>query len=154
MAATPEALYAQRDAATGDACVPMARLADGGTDFHPLEDGTALHVVPCRATFADVISVVILERDGVLRTLHFPDPGMRMGSRWQDARMDRIGVTTWLSSPTMHDDGSLVSRQRIAPGMGDGDIVQRYRIEDGSPVLSHFTIERVSEPAITLWSLP
>lgn len=66
-------------------------------------------------------------------------------------RVALIGVTTVLSSIRFLDDGTRGTRKRIAPGTGDGDIVQRYRVEDGATVLSRFAIELQGQPAITLW---
>lgn len=151
---TAKTLYAQRDAELPGVCVPPDALPSVHIVSHTLEGGATLHVLPCRATVADMIHVAILERGAVVRTLSFPDPGVSAGERWQDARLDRIGVTRELSSLQMLEDGSLVSSNRLPPGLGEGLIVQHYRLEDGSPVLTRFAIELQARDPITLWPLP
>lgn len=153
-AATPEALFAHRDATAPDRCERVGQLSANGIDSRHIGGGSTLHVVPCRSTFADVISMVLIEQDGALNTLSFPDPGLALDTGWQNARLNRIGVTTLLSSPRWRDDGTLVSSNRMAPGMGDGYIVRYYRFDDGAPVLSRFAIERPGQAEITLWSQP
>jgi len=153
-AATAEALFALRDASEPGECVPAADLPIAGIASTRLNDGATLHVVPCRATVADVMSLLIIEQGEVLRVLSFPDPGFRMGDDGQGARIDRMGVTRQLSSLQVRADGQVVTGNRIPPGLGDGYIVQTYALEDSSPVLSRFAIERQGHPAITLWPLP
>lgn len=153
-AVTPEALYAQRDASSPARCAPVDRWPSGEIASRALDDDTMLYIVPCRSTFADVIALVVMARGGALRTLSFPEPGFALGDRWEDARLDRLGVTVELSSPRLTHDGALVSRHRIAPGLSDGAIVMRYTFKEGSPVLSRFAIERPGKPTMTLWPLP
>lgn len=150
-AATLEALLAHRDATAPDRCERVWQLPANGINSRHIGGGSTLYVVPCRSTFADVISMGVIEQDGTLRTLSFPDPGLALGPGWQNARLNRIGVTTLLSSPRWRDDGTLVSSNRMAPGMGDGYIVRHYRFDDGSPVLSRFAIEQPGQTDITLW---
>ncbi len=153
-AATPAQLFALRDAAVQGACAPAGDSSLGPISASALGADARLYVVPCRTTFADVLSVVVLEHAGALRAVVFPDPGAAFGKTWEDARMNRIGVTSLLPSPGLAPSGELVASLRIAPGVGAGHVVQRYVFEDGTPVLTRFSIERDGRPPIVLWSAP
>lgn len=154
VAATPAQLFALRDAAVTEACVPPGDPGLGPIVEAPLGAEGRLHIVPCRSTFADVMSVVVLARAGTLRALYFPEPGATFDAAGQGARMDRLGVTALLSSPRVAADGALVASARIAPGMGNGYLVQYYVLDDGQPVLTRFAIERDGHAPIVLWSAP
>ena len=78
-AATHEQLYELRDAALPDTCAPAGAPGLGPITQGPLSDETQLYLVPCRTTFADVLSVVLLEHSGRLRVLAFPDPRFVLG---------------------------------------------------------------------------
>jgi len=150
-AAPPDQLFVLRDMAVADGCAPAGDPALGTIDEAAFGTGARLYIVPCRATFADVMSVVIVERSGALRTVAFPDPGVAFGNTWKEARMNRIGVAALLSSPRLLPDGTLVASSRIAPGLGAGHVVQHYAFEEGVPVLTRFTIELDGQPPIVLW---
>ena len=154
LAATPEQLIELRDAVAPDTCDTPGDPSLGPISQTQLDSAERLYLVPCRTTFADVLSVVILERSGKLSALVFPSPGFSFGETWEDARMNRIGVTRLLHSPFVTPAGELVSSERIPPGLGAGYILQRYAFDDGSPVLKQFSIELDGRKPIELWESP
>ena len=153
-AATPEQLHALRDRVVPDTCASPGDPSLGPISQTQLGTEKRLYLVPCRTTFANVLSVVILERPGRLSALVFPAPGFSFGETWEDARMNRITVTMLLHSPVVTPEGELVSSERIPPGLGTGYILRRYAFEDASPVLKQFAIELDDRKPIELWDDP
>ena len=153
-AATPEQRHALRDAVVPDTCTPPGDPSLGPISQAQLDTGERLYLVPCRTTFANVLSVVILERSGKLSVLVFPAPGFSYGETWEDASMSRIGVTSLLPSPVVTPAGELTSSERIPPGLGAGYVLRRYAVEDGNPVLKQFAIELDGRKPIKLWEAP
>lgn len=154
VAATPEQLIELRDAVVPDTCAPAGDPGLGPITQVQLGAEGRLYLVPCRTTFADVLSVAILERTDRLRALVFPDPGVDFADTWEHARMNRIGVTYLLSSPGTTPTEELVSTSRIAPGLGSGNILRLYAFDDGSPVLKRLAIQLDGRKPINLWDAP
>lgn len=151
-AASADQLAAIRDAAAPGECTGTDAL--GGVGEEVLASGDRLYLVPCRATFANILQVVVLEHDGQLHALSFPDPGYESGSDGAQPRLSRIGVTTTLPDPQLTPEGRLAARLRLPPGLGTGWVLKLFAIDDGNPVLLRFAIEFDAGAPVVIWQAP
>lgn len=160
--AAPRAdLFALRDAALPGRCeaaAPGPDKAPGTTPFGKIDEaalpgGGTLFLVPCSTTAFDTVEVAVLVRDGRPQLLSFPAPSFTRPGGWDSARLDRIGKTVLLLSPQFDTEtGILTESARIAPGMGAGETVTRYRIAGtGAPELLGYEIHLDGRAPIVLW---
>lgn len=156
-AASRDVLLALRDAAVADECDTAQAAAHLGK-IHETElpdGGGTLYLVPCRSTAFDIVSVAVLERNGHLRALVFPDPVFARKGNWSEARMARIAVTSMLLSPAIAPARAILTTSaRIPPGLGMGVVEKSYRIEHGMPELLRYAILLDGRAPIVLWQAP
>lgn len=148
LAADDAQLFALRDVLLPGVCT-----ADGATATHPM-DGGVLHALPCRSTPRDVLTVFVWESDDGLRPALFPvaqitDPGAD-ARNWSAQEITNFASTALASSPEVEGDRITLSH-RVAPGVGNGYLVHRYRMQDGQPVLSRVSYSFARGYETPLW---
>ncbi len=117
-----------------------------------------LHQISCRATFADLVYVMVYEVDGDLTPLFFPtheftlEPDTKTGGKPYRVHRGRIVATPLVTSPEIHAGFRVIStRQRIAPGIADGQISHSYQINHAGPELLDAYVDIETEERIWLW---
>ena len=151
-AAEPSDLIAMRDAAAPGEC-----SGEEAAQSQPFSGGT-LHAVPCRPTAHDLLSVLVLERDGILQPLFFANPDFQLDYAadgaldWGRARVDGILVSPVVSQFEADDStGTITVSARIAPGVGEGAFVHTYVLEDFGVTLHSAYVSLDGDREIPLW---
>ena len=141
-AATEPELLAIRDAIAQGECVTDAPIRSFQNEL-----GT-VHVLPCRMTAFDEVSMLILEHKGALIPMFFPqvqvEPGFDdLGNiTWADTTVTGISSSALVTSIETNEDSVHVrTGSRIPPGLGSGHLSTSYGLTPDGPRLDHSSVE-------------
>lgn len=142
-----------------DAIAPQECSLSEDIESQPFGSGT-LYQIPCRATIADMLYVMILETETGLTPLFFPLFGTSLeadpdtgGAPFQ-MQTGRIGVTPIISSPDIRADVRTIStRERIAPGVADGHFSTSYQVNGFGPELLDAYVDIQGQDRMWIWPI-
>lgn len=136
-----------------DRLLPGECAMEGKTAAHSMNWGT-LHAVPCRFTPQDVVMVFVWEGGDGLRPVSFPVAELDIPSvddpDWSLQEVTMFSSTTLASSPVVEGEKITLSH-RVAPGLGEGYILHRYRMENGNAVLTRVAFSFAPGYEYALW---
>ena len=145
-------LIAMRDAAAPGECA-----LEEAASSQPFSGGT-LHAVPCRPTAQDMLSVLILERDGTLQPLFFAQPDFQFQYAtdgtldWANPSWGGVLVSPVVSSFEADDaTGRITMSAPIAPGLGQGAFVHDYAFDDFGVTLETARVSFDGGREVQLW---
>ncbi|SMX45727.1 hypothetical protein [Pelagimonas varians] len=152
-AADADALFDLRETIAPQECSLPPEI-----ESQPFDAGT-LHKIPCRATFSDLVYVMVYDEGGILTPLFFPIPGFSFvptsqtsGRPSHRVKTGRMTVSPLVSSPDVQPDFRVISSsQRIAPGSGDGRISHSYQVNDTRPELLDAFVDLDGQDRVWLW---
>lgn len=106
---------------------------------HRLSNGEVVTAIPCRATASDLLYVLSLNG----KILSLPEPMFEFGPDLDESRIVGIENRVSVTQPNWTDTDHFSASFRVAPGMGDGYIVQDYSIIAGAVNLEGVTIQLI-----------